>query len=95
MATSGAVAGTGTVGPVSRNELTDTDRAILTIERGFYRVPGSKVQRIRVELVLSETRCYQLLNALLDNPAALTADPVLVGRLRRIRDARRPPTTDE
>jgi len=33
-------------------------------------------------------RYYQVLNALIDNPAALTADPLLVKRLRRMRTAR-------
>ena len=37
---------------------------------------------------MSATRYYQVLNALLDNPAALEADPMLVKRLRRMRAAR-------
>jgi hypothetical protein len=34
-------------------------------------------------------RYYQLLNALLDDPRALSHDPVTVNRLRRIRETRR------
>jgi hypothetical protein len=37
---------------------------------------------------MPETRYYQLLNALIDRPEALAADPVTVGRLRRLRDLR-------
>ena len=43
---------------------------------------------------MSPTRYYQTLNALLDLPQALSYDPVLVHRLRRVRTARaaRPPS---
>jgi hypothetical protein len=37
---------------------------------------------------MSATRYYQVLNALLDRPEALEADPMLVKRLRRLRAAR-------
>ncbi|HVT22265.1 MAG TPA: DUF3263 domain-containing protein, partial [Mycobacteriales bacterium] len=37
---------------------------------------------------MSATRYYQVLNALLDRPEALAADPMLVKRLRRMRAAR-------
>ena len=37
---------------------------------------------------MSATRYYQVLNGLLDNPAALEADPMLVKRLRRMRASR-------
>ena len=37
---------------------------------------------------MSSTRYYQVLNSLIDNPAALAADPMLVKRLRRLRAAR-------
>jgi hypothetical protein len=37
---------------------------------------------------MSATRYYQVLNALLDRPEALAADPMLVKRLRRLRTAR-------
>ena len=33
---------------------------------------------------MSATRYYQVLNALIDKPAALAADPLLVKRLRRL-----------
>ena len=37
---------------------------------------------------MSGTRYYQLLNGLIDTPAALQADPMLVKRLRRMRASR-------
>ncbi len=37
---------------------------------------------------MSATRYYQVLNQLLDDEAALAADPMLIKRLRRQRDAR-------
>jgi hypothetical protein len=37
---------------------------------------------------MSSTRYYQVLNALIDNPAALAHDPMLVKRLRRLRSSR-------
>lgn len=69
--------------------MTERDREILAFERRWWRHPGAKEQAIRDTFGLSTTRYYQLLNRLLDQPAALAHDPVLVGRLRRIRAAGR------
>src|SRR4051812_33782484 len=68
--------------------LTDREREILAFESRWWKYAGSKEQAIRDTFSLSSTRYYQLLNALLDNPAALEHDPVLVGRLRRLRSTR-------
>ena len=46
---------------------------------------GAKETAIRDRFGLSPTRYYQVLNALVDRPAALAADPLLVRRLRRLR----------
>jgi len=48
----------------------------------------AKEQAIRDQFGVSATRYYQMLNALLDNPAALAHDAVLVKRLRRLRATR-------
>jgi hypothetical protein len=61
---------------------------ILAFERKWWRHAGSKEQAIRDTFALSATRYYQLLNGLLDDPRALAHDPVLVGRLRRLRASR-------
>ncbi|MFJ4920940.1 DUF3263 domain-containing protein [Streptomyces sp. NPDC088725] len=71
------------------SELSDRDRAVLAMEAGGWPGPGAKERAIRERLGLSPTRYYQLLNALLDDPAAAEHDPVTVNRLRRLRQARR------
>ncbi|MBQ1072340.1 DUF3263 domain-containing protein [Micromonospora sp. C31] len=68
--------------------LTERERRILAFERQWWRHAGAKEQAVRDTFGLSATRYYQLLNGLLDNPAALAAEPVLVGRLRRLRSSR-------
>ncbi|MEU4551495.1 uncharacterized protein DUF3263 [Micromonospora violae] len=68
--------------------LTERERAILAFEQQWWRHAGAKEQAVRDTFGLSSTRYYQLLNALLDNPAALAADPVLISRLQRLRSSR-------
>ena len=68
--------------------LTERERQVLAFERQWWRHAGSKVQAIRDLFSVSSTRYYQMLNGLLDNPAALAYDPVLVKRLRRLRATR-------
>jgi hypothetical protein len=69
--------------------LTERDRAILSFEQSWWQQPGSKAAAISQRFGLSPTRYYQLVNALLDDPDALTADPLVVRRLRRARADRR------
>jgi hypothetical protein len=71
-----------------RDELTEPERAILDFEKQWWRRPGAKEQAIRETFDLSPTRYYQLLNALLDRPAAVAYDPALINRLRRLRGGR-------
>lgn len=68
--------------------LTPRDREMLAFERQWWRAAGAKETAIRDRFALSPTRYYQVLNALVDQPAALAADPLLVRRLRRVRAAR-------
>ncbi|MER7229781.1 DUF3263 domain-containing protein [Streptomyces olivaceus] len=70
-------------------QLAVRERNILALERRGFPGPGAKERAIREELGLAPVRYYQLLNALLDDPHALAADPVTVNRLRRIRESRR------
>ena len=72
----------------SGDSLSDRDREILEFERQWWKYAGAKEQAIRDLFDMSATRYYQVLNALLDNPAALGADPMLVKRLRRMRATR-------
>jgi hypothetical protein len=69
--------------------LTDRDRAILDFERMWWTEPGPKESAIRDRFELSGTRYYQILHELLDDPEALAYDPLVVRRLRRMRDRRR------
>jgi hypothetical protein len=68
--------------------LNDRDRAILRFESEWQRHAGAKEEAIRSELELSPARYYQLLGRLIDTTAAQQYDPMLVKRLRRIRDQR-------
>jgi len=74
--------------PAQRPPLDDLAQRILAFERQWWRRPGAKERAIRDRFGLSTTRYYQLLNALLDDPGALAYDPVLVSRLRRLRQRR-------
>jgi hypothetical protein len=73
---------------VEQDALTDRERDVLDFEKQWWRHAGAKEQAIRDTFDLSPTRYYQLVNALLDRPAALAYDPVLVKRLRRLRASR-------
>ncbi|GAB3107767.1 DUF3263 domain-containing protein [Janibacter alkaliphilus] len=68
--------------------LSDRDREILAFERQWWKYAGSKEQAIKELFDMSSTRYYQVLNGLINNPAALAEDPMLVKRLRRLRDQR-------
>jgi hypothetical protein len=72
----------------SGDGLTRRDREILSFERQWWKYAGAKEQAIRELFDMSATRYYQVLNALIDTPAALAADPMLVKRLRRLRASR-------
>ncbi|WP_368655917.1 DUF3263 domain-containing protein [Rhodococcus sp. 1168] len=61
---------------------------ILQFEKHWYAAQGNKENDIAEKFQISAVRYYQLLNALLDDPDALAVDPMLVKRLRRIRDSR-------
>lgn len=68
--------------------LSARDRQILEFERQWWKYAGAKEQAVRELFDMSATRCYQVLNGLLDCPAALQFDPMLVKRLRRMRASR-------
>ncbi|MFC8924221.1 DUF3263 domain-containing protein [Cellulosimicrobium sp. NPDC057127] len=68
--------------------LSERDREILAFERQWWKYAGAKEQAVRELFDMSATRYYQVLNALIDSPAALAHDPMLVKRLRRMRSSR-------
>ncbi|GGG04502.1 hypothetical protein GCM10007304_18270 [Rhodococcoides trifolii] len=61
---------------------------MLDFEKSYYHHAGSKEEQIRETFDLKPIRYYQLLNRLLDEPEAMAAEPLLVKRLRRLRDSR-------
>lgn len=74
--------------------MNEREKAILEFERaweqrGTAAPTGTKEDAIRDTFGVSPARYYQLLGALLQNPDALAHDPMLIGRLTRLRDARR------
>ena len=68
--------------------LSERDQGILAFERQWWKYAGAKEQAVRELFDMSATRYYQVLNALIDRPEALAADPMLVKRLRRLRASR-------
>ena len=68
--------------------LSERDAAILDFEKSWWTARVSKEQEIRDRFGLSSARYYQILNALIDRPEALEHDPLLVKRLRRLREQR-------
>lgn len=70
-------------------ELTQRDRDILDFEAAWWTESGPKEALIRERFELSATRYYQILNELLEMPEAYEYNPLVVRRLRRLRDRRR------
>ncbi len=69
--------------------LTERDRAIIAFERTWWSEDGSKESIIRERFELSTTRYYELLGDLVDSEEAYEFDPLVIRRLRRLRDRRR------
>lgn len=69
--------------------LTAREKEILLFEQKWFRYPGNKESRIREHWDLSTTQYYQLLNTLIDKPAALAWDPATVNRLLTLRQTNR------
>lgn len=67
-------------------ELTHKERGVLLFEAQDWGSAGRKESAIPEMLAMSPTTYYQILNALLDREEALAEYPVLVNRLRRIRE---------
>ena len=69
--------------------LDEQGRAILDFERESWKMAVPKELAIHERFGFSAARYYQHLNRLLERPEALEYDPMLVRRLRRVREARR------
>ena len=75
-------------GPEAPAGLTRREHEMLLFERQWWRRAGAKDTAIRTRFGMPPTRYYQALNALVDRPAAVAADPLVVARLHRVRAAR-------
>ncbi|HEX9711768.1 MAG TPA: DUF3263 domain-containing protein [Actinomycetota bacterium] len=71
-----------------RARLGERELEVLTFEREWWKHAGSKERAVRERFGFSVTRYYQILNEMIDSPAALAVDPMLIRRLRRQRAAR-------
>ena len=75
-------------GAASVQSLTELELRILDFERQWWRYAGAKESAIKELFDLTPPSYYQLLNNLIDRDDALLAQPMLVKRLRRLREAR-------
>ena len=70
------------------SNLSDLEVRILDFERQWWKYAGAKDAAIRELFDLSTRSYYELLNNLIDREDALAASPLIVKRLRRLRQAR-------
>jgi hypothetical protein len=75
--------------PQPAGPLGERERGVLAFERQWWRHAGAKEEAIRREFGIGPTAYYQLLSRLIDDPAAIAYDPMLVKRLQRQRASRR------
>ena len=68
--------------------LSELEIKMLEFERTWWRHAGAKESSIKELFNLTPPAYYQLLNNLIDLPAALMAEPLLVKRLLRLREQR-------
>ena len=68
--------------------LSEFEVRMLEFERSWWRHAGVKESSIKELFNLTPPAYYQLLNNLIDREAAVMAEPILVKRLRRLRDTR-------
>jgi hypothetical protein len=76
-------------GEVAPQGLDDRSRSILDFERHAWKLTVTKQRAIRERFGFSPARYHQLLHRIIDRPEAVMYDPMLVRRLRRVREVRR------
>ena len=64
-------------------------RQVLDFEREAWKLTVTKERAIRERFGFSPSRYHQILHRIIDRPEALAYDPMLVRRLRRVREVRR------
>jgi hypothetical protein len=68
--------------------LSELEIKMLDFERQWWRYAGAKESAIKELFDLTPPAYYQMLNNLIDREDALLAEPILVKRLRRLRESR-------
>jgi len=68
--------------------LSELEVKMLDFERQWWRYAGAKESAIKELFDLTPPAYYQMLNNLIDREDALSAEPILVKRLRRLRESR-------
>ena len=75
--------------PISNSSgLSELEIKMLDFERQWWRYAGAKESAIKELFDLTPPAYYQMLNNLIDREDALLAEPILVKRLRRLRESR-------
>lgn len=69
--------------------LTERQTAIIEFEAGWFLLDEDRHAAIRARFAVSPDDYTRELNELIDLPAAMNADPLVVRRLRRLRERRR------
>jgi hypothetical protein len=69
--------------------LDQRSRDVLDFEREAWKLTVTKERAIRERFGFSPSRYHQVLHRIIDRPEALVYDPMLVRRLRRVREVRR------
>lgn len=70
-------------------QLTVREHMMLEFEASWWKYAGAKESRVRETFGVTGERDYQELNALIERSAAAAEYPLVVGRLRRLRERRR------
>lgn len=86
----GLIGDTLGVEPVLARRMLDFEKRWMKVARRDARTAGAREEAVRrnfaEEFGKSPMRYHQVLNRLIDSPAAEAAEPILVHQLRRIRD---------
>ena len=69
--------------------LTEREKDILEFEQSWWSLSIPREQAVRDRFQLTETEYVEVLEMLIATEAALEAEPLLVRRLRRMKDRRR------
>jgi hypothetical protein len=78
-----------TIDQPTAHVLTERQIAIIEFEASWWMQDEARDTAVRARFACSAEEYYQELNQLLDHPAALEVDPLVVRRLRRQRERRR------